>query len=181
MGKTVLKFGLLTGVIMACLQGIILAFCHRGYITFDNTSVVGFAGMLVVFSVIFFGIRSYRDDQGNGSITFWKAMQIGLLITLVASVIHAVGWQVYNILDPDFKEFFIQKYTDYQLSNMSDPNSPEASKAIKQQMEMMRGIYANPILDIAVSVMSVLPSGIFVTLVSAFILRRKSPTKENIQ
>ncbi len=173
MKKIVLVFGLIAGLIMVCLQWIIYTLCLQGYITFDNSTVVGYAGMLIAFSMIFFGIKSYRDSRGKGSVTFWKAVQIGLLITLTASVIHAAGWHVHNALNPDFKEFFLQKYTEFKSSSLSDPADGEAIAAISQEVDMLRTIYDNPLLDFVVSMFMMLPLGIIVTLVSAALLRKK--------
>lgn len=168
---------------MALLQWIIYPLCYHGYITFDNSTYIGYAGMLIVFSMIFFGIKSYRDNQGGGTVTFWKAVQIGLLITLVASVIHAAGGHIYNAVNPDFKEFFIQKYTEYLVSGLSQPASQEALDGVKQNVEILRTVYENPLLDFIVSAMFILPVGIIVTLVSSALLRKKEllsvPQNEN--
>ena len=168
MGRTVLVFGLLAGLLMIALQWIIYPLCYRGYITFDSSTYIGYAGMLVVFSMVFFGIKSYCDNWSGGSVTFWKGVQIGLLITLIAAVLHAVGGHIYNLVNPDFKEFFIQKYTEYKTS-MPNPDP----QSIRQEVEMLRNIYENPILDFLVSTMLILPVGVIVTLISAALLRRK--------
>lgn len=172
MRRTVLIFGLIAGLIMVGLQWIIYPLCYHGYISLDN-STLGYAGMLIAFSIVFFGIKSYRDNQGGGSITFWKAVQIGLMITLVASVIHAAGWQFYNAVNPDFKDFFIQKYTEYKTNDLSDPTDQSAIAAIKQEVEMLRTVYDNPLLDFVVTTTFLLPVGLIVTLVSAALLRKK--------
>jgi len=37
--------------------------------------------------MVFFGIRSYRDNVGGGTITFGKAFTVGILITLLSCAI----------------------------------------------------------------------------------------------
>lgn len=173
MKRTVLTFGLIAGAGMALLQWIIYPLCYRGYITFDNSTYLGYAGMLIVFSMIFFGIKSYRDNQGGGSVTFWKAFQIGILITLLASLIHGVGGWAYNLVNPDFKRFFLEKFTEHELNKLPQPVDAAAKQAIDQQVEMVRSIYENPVLDLLFSVMLILPAGLIVTVISALLLRRK--------
>lgn len=173
MTRTILVFGLIAGAGMVLLQWIIYPLCYRGYITFDNSTYIGYAGMLLVFTMVFFGIKSYRDNQGGGSVTFWKAFQIGILITLLASIIHGVGGQVYNLVNPDFKRFFLEKYTDYQIAQMPEPDDPTAREALNQQVEMVRRIYENPLLDLLFSTMLILPAGLIVTIVSSLLLRKK--------
>ena len=51
--------------------------------------------MVIALSMIFFGIKSYRDNYQNGAIGFWKGFQVGLLITLIASLMYALTWETY--------------------------------------------------------------------------------------
>ena len=176
MRRTVLYFGIITGILLACLEWIIYPLCYRGYISLDNSSYIGFAGMFIIFSMIYFGIRSYRDNHDG--VTFWKAVQIGLLITLIGSVLHAVGWHIYNFVNPDFKDFFIQKFTEYKTSSMNSTTDQATIDAVKQEIDVMRTIYENPLLDFAFSLMMIAPAGIPVTLISALILKKKDRAKD---
>ena len=61
--------------------------------------------MLVAFSLIFVGIKKYRDQHGEGYISFGKGFKIGLLITLIASTIYVITWLIdYYYFMPDFME-----------------------------------------------------------------------------
>lgn len=181
MTRTIIVFGLLAGAAMVLLQWIIYPLCYRGYITFDNSTYLGYAGMLIVFSMIFFGIRSYRDNQGRGSVTFWKAFQIGLLITVIASLIHGVGGIAYNVVNPDFKRFFLEKFTEYELAKLPQPVDAAAKAIVDQQVEMVRTIYENPVLDMLFSMLLILPAGLLMTIVSGLLLRKRDlrPTDSN--
>jgi hypothetical protein len=176
--RTTLIFGLLAGFFLACLQWIIYPLCYRGYLTLDNSNYVGFAGMLIVFSLIFFAVRSYREGIGGGHVTFWKALQVGLLITLVASVVQAAGWHIYNFVNPDFKDFFIQKFTEYSTRGLNAASDQAAIDSVKQQIELMRTIYSNPLLDLLFSFAMTAPVGIIVSLITAFILKRPPRASE---
>lgn len=157
---------------MVALQWVIYPLCYRGYISLNN-NWLGWVGMLVSFAIIFIGIKSYRDNQGQGSITFWKAVQIGVLITLVASVIHAIGWQIYNIVNPDWNRFFFEKYIEYKMQALSDPADQAAIAAVNGEVDMLRSIYDNPIVAFIATALFLVPAGIIVTLISALLLRRK--------
>lgn len=97
MKKVVLKFGLIAGAIVsiALLVGINLMTGPDGKADMDGGAIFGYTSMIVALSLIFFGIRSYRDGELGGQISFGKAFKIGLLITLVASVMYVVTWMVY--------------------------------------------------------------------------------------
>ena len=74
-------------------------------IGFEKGEVIGYTTMVVAFLLIFFGIRSYRDNVAGGSVGFGRAFAVGALIALVASVFYVATWQVvYYKLVPDFGE-----------------------------------------------------------------------------
>ncbi len=76
MKKTIIKFGLVGGVLMIGLVFLIATLCEREIVTLDRAELFGYAGMLIALTMVFFGIRQYRQE--HGSITFWKGCQIGL-------------------------------------------------------------------------------------------------------
>ncbi len=178
MRKTVLVYGLIAGLMIVLLGWTVYHLCFVGITTFDNSTYIGYAGMLVVFSMIYFGIRSYRDGPGGGTVTFWRAAAIGILIALLASLFQSVGWFLYNAFNPDFKVFFIEKFTEYKLNSLPDPLDPAAAAAVNGEIEMLKTIYENPLLDLAFSTLLMLPAALVVTLLSAIVLRRRATVEE---
>jgi len=61
--------------------------------------LVGYAAMLLAFSLVYVGVKSYRDRENGGVICFGKAFQVGLLISLVASTIYVITWMI-DLLSP---------------------------------------------------------------------------------
>ena len=70
----------------------------------------------------FFGIKSYRDNNG-GQITFLKGLQVGILISLISAVGYAAAWELYY---PKIGDEFMQKYTVYYLDRMKTEGASEA-------------------------------------------------------
>src|SRR5881396_704843 len=92
MKKIVLKFGLLSGLVISGIGAILTPiFCMRG--NFENSQVVGYSAMVLAFLFVFFGIRAYRENNG-GAITFGKAFQVGILITLITCTFYVVSWEI---------------------------------------------------------------------------------------
>ena len=103
MRKTVLTFGLISGGILSIMMLVTMPFIDR--IGFEKGEVIGYTTMVVAFLLIFFGIRAYRDNVAGGSVGFGRALAVGALIALVASVMYVATWQiVYYKLVPDFAE-----------------------------------------------------------------------------
>src|SRR5262245_34895343 len=110
MKKTVLTFGLISGAMSAVMMYGTVPFADR--IGFDKGEIIGYTTIVLTSLMVFFGVRSYRDNVAGGSITFGKAFQVGLLITLLSCACYVVAWEIlyYNFL-PDF----FDKYSAYLI------------------------------------------------------------------
>ncbi len=67
-----LTFGLLAGVIVSVFLVIGIVLWEKAGKVVDN-ALVGYATMVIALSMVFFGIKSYRDNYQSGAIRFWKA------------------------------------------------------------------------------------------------------------
>lgn len=169
MKKIVLTFGLISGVIMSVLMVATMPFADR--IGFDYSMVVGYTIMVLAFLLVFFGIRSYRENVGGGQISFGRAFSVGILIVVIASVMYVVTWEIlyYNFM-PDFAD----KYTAHLLEKARAAGaSAEQLAAEQEKMNQMKWMLSNPLINGAVAFLEPLPVGLIFTLVSAGILRRR--------
>src|SRR5687768_7434219 len=118
MKKIILTNGLIAGAIVSSMFLISWPLFHaEGKMDLDSGMFFGYASMLIAFSMIFFGVKRFRDRHQGGVISFGKAFQIGILITVIASVMYALTWEVcYNTFASDFMD----KYTTHYLSKMAE-------------------------------------------------------------
>lgn len=174
MKKVVLIFGVIAGLILAGFVFLISGLCASDTIPMENGEIYGYTTMAVALSMIFFGIKSYRDNVGKGKITFWKGIQIGLLITLISSVFYFAGAEAYNITNPGFYDKIMTKFTQMQTDKMKQAGASqeEIDKVLKSAAEMAKAM-ENPAIFYAICLMEISPVGIIITLISAAILRRK--------
>src|SRR5207249_9709096 len=114
MKKIVVTFGLISGALMAGFMFATLPFHNK--IGYDKWGlVVGYTSMVLAFTLVFFGIRSYRENIGGGKISFGRAFAVGALITLITSICYVVTWEVmYFKLMPNF----VNDYTTYLIEKM---------------------------------------------------------------
>ena len=172
MKKIVLTFGLISGAIVAGMMAITVPLCMNGHIDFDKSEIVGYSSMVLAFLMVFFGIRSYRDNIGGGSISFGKAFQVGILITLIASVVYVVTWEIVYF---NFIPGFVDSYIAGTLQKMREHGATDAAIAGKvKEMARFKELYANPFFNVGMTFMEIFPVGLIVTLVSAGILRRRT-------
>lgn len=173
MKKVVIVFGLISGAISSAMMFLTLPLLNNGTINNHNGEVIGYTAIFLSFLLVFFGIRSYRENAG-GAITFGRATAVGLLITLISCVFYVASWEIiYFKLMPDFAD----KYAARAIDTMREKGATEAAIAAKKkEMEKMKAMYNNPLINAAVTFIEPFPVGLIVTLVSAAILRRRTPT-----
>ena len=172
MRKIVITYGLISGAIITCLLLFSMYLWGKGIINFDNGEYFGYGSMLVALSMVFFGIKSFRDNQNGRSIGFWKGAQVGILISLLASFVYAAGWEIYMQISP--QNNFIEEYAAHYVSKLKEKGaSQEEIDKTTNEMASMQQMYKNPIIRFGMTLFEILPVGIVVTLVSAAILRKK--------
>lgn len=172
MKRTVLVFGLIAGVIVSAFMGTSMAIVGcMAETNYELGMVIGFSAMLVAFAFVFVGIKSLRDKQLGGSITFGKAFLAGTIIAFIASTMYVITWAIeYNFFMPDFMDNYVQHMIDE--ATLSGKSAAEID-AMKSEMVTMKENYKNPVLFSLYTYMEILPLGIIVALISAAILKRK--------
>jgi hypothetical protein len=95
------------------------------------------------------------------------------MISLIASTIYVLTWAVeYNFFLPDFMD----KYSAMQIKQLKESGvSGAALEESLKSVESARVNYKNPFFFAAYTYMEILPIGILIALISALILRRKTP------
>ena len=174
MRKIVLTFGLIAGAILSAMMLVTIP--YQDQIGFDKGAIIGYTTMVLAFLMVFFGVKSYRDNVAGGSVTFGRAFMVGLMITLVASVCYVATWQlVYYKLAPDF----VEKYGAYAMQKAKKSGATDEQIAVqKKEMVEFMALYKNPLVNIAITLLEPLPVGIVFTLVTAGVLSRKRREKD---
>ena len=171
MKKIVLVCGLISGVLISIMMLYSVTMCYNKA-DFEGSMVIGYAAMILAFSLIFVGIKNYRDKYNQGVIKFGKALKIGLYITLVASTMYVIVWVIdYYFFVPDFMD----KYCTH-LVNQTKATGAGQLEIDKKMAEMARfkEMYKNPFFVVLFTYSEVLPVGLIISLISALILKRKA-------
>ncbi|HYG03006.1 MAG TPA: DUF4199 domain-containing protein [Chryseosolibacter sp.] len=173
MKRIVIVNGLIAGAIVSAMLLISMPLHKSGVLNFDNGLLTGYASMVIALSMIFFGIRSYRDRHKNGTITFTQCLKVGLLIALIAAILYAITWEFYFAYDGGS---FMASYSEYYLSKLSADGASEAEIAkARADMDELNLMYKNPAVRFAMTLAEILPVGILITLFSSLVLRRRQP------
>jgi hypothetical protein len=173
MSKNIIIYGIIAGIIVSFLMLLSVSTIND----FNIGLFVGYTSMLIAFSFVFVGIKNYRDKYNAGVISFGKAFKIGIMIVLIASTIYVISWLIdYFFFIPDY----LQKYSAHIIDNLKASGASQ-TEIDKQTNEMasLDKMYKNPLFNAMMTYVEILPVGLVVTLISSFILKRKTAKISN--
>jgi hypothetical protein len=171
MKKIILTYGLIAGAIVSAMMLISMPLYNKGVINMDYGELIGYTTMVIALSMVFFGIKSFRDNHQNGAITFGKGLQVGLLISVIATLMYAFAWEItYSRMS----EEFTQKMSERHIEKIKAGGATEAEvQAAKKEMASFVEMYKNPFVRFGMTTMEIFPVGLVISLLSAGLLRRK--------
>ncbi len=162
MKKLVLVYGAISGLVIIVINTLSL---ELGI----EQEWLGFLVMFIAFSSIFVAVKQYRDETLGGVIRFGTGFLVGLGITVVASLVYVLVWELYLALT-DYA--FIDAYIQSVLESRQTGGASQAELAATiAETETIRQQYTNPLFRLPMTFVEVFPVGVLISLVSAFILK----------
>lgn len=165
MTRIIIVYGVIAGaiIIAAIILGVVLNTDAM------NSAWAGYAIMLAALSLIFIGVKRYRDTAGGGVIRFTTALGVGLGIAAVASVIYVAGWELY---------LWVTHYTFFdayakgvlQAKRASGASAAEVA-GTAAELAAMATQYTKPLNRMVMTLFEILPVGVVVAVISAVLLR----------
>jgi hypothetical protein len=133
--------------------------------------VLGYSSMLAAMSMVFFGIRHYRDIQNGGNLKIMEGIKIGLLIALIPSL----AFGLYSFI---FFEFwapeFIESYQNYTIENAKGSMSKADFDAMLAEIQANHAYTSNTYFQGFLMFITVFMIGAVVTVISSVVLRNKA-------
>jgi hypothetical protein len=170
MRKTILKYGLISGLLCAAMLAAVTPFENSP--SFQHGYLVGYTLIVLSFLLVFFGIRSYRENELGGQITFGKAFAVGISITLITCVFYVLTWEIIYF---NFMHDFMDKYSAHLIEKAKASGmSATALQAQLAQIQKQKELYENPLYNSALTFLEPFPVGLVITLLSAAILRKRA-------
>lgn len=168
MKKMILVYGAISGFVV--ILSMLLGFYLTGEDGGKNFSEwLGYLTMLVALSIIFVGIKRYRDEELGGVIKFGTGLAVGLGITVVAGIAYVTTWEI-HLAVTDYA--FIHEYTDSLVATAksSGVSGAELDKLLADN-EDMKLQYAQLLFRLPMTFMEIFPVGLVISLISAAVLR----------
>lgn len=169
MKSTVKKFGIYSSTLLIILFSF--SFLIEDYMNYTISEVFGYVSIILALSVIYFGIKSYRDTINNGIISFSKALTLGLLISICAAITFGLINVIYTeYINPDFINEYYAHYVEQFRENLDPAEFEEKLKELESEKELFK----NPFIGFTVMALTALIIGFIISLISGLILQRKS-------
>ncbi len=166
MTRIILVYGALAGIILALSLVFAVMIGMQSGIW---GMAFGFLAMLIALSLVFVGVKRYRDEVLGGVIGFWTALKLGLGIALFASLFYVLGWEVYMAAT---EYTFAAEYVAGLIETERSAGASAAElQAMRAQYAPFIEDYANPFYRMAMTFTEIVPIVLLVTLVSAALLR----------
>src|SRR5262249_25551001 len=127
--------------------------------------------------LIFFGVRSYRENAGGGRLTFGRGFTVGILINLISCACHVATFEIlYFKLVPTLGAKIAVCMVQRAKDSGADRKKVDATAKLA---ETLRKLYDRPATNAALSFAESFPVGLVMTVVSAAVLRKKGAVREN--
>jgi hypothetical protein len=162
---------LASGVLSLVFMAISLPMMLRG--DYHKSEIVGYTGLALAAVIVFVGIRSHREREGGGTLTFWRGVAVGASIAAVAGTIYATFWLVLSTLVmPGITDKVAGCIVEQKRS--FGASDAEIAKA-EQFAETYRRLAKNPAINFAMTFGESFPVGLLASILAAAVLRRKVP------
>lgn len=169
MKKIVLVFGLIAGLICGGMFFLHIPDVNSPEsMDMENGQLIGYITMIIALSSIFFAVKQYRDNHLNGSIKFGKAFLIGLYITLVASVVYVLAWEIYYTnFASDFGDIYVSHVETKMLEEGKE--KAEVEKQIATLQQQMESYENNILVRFGFTFLEIFPVGLIISLICGLI------------
>lgn len=165
--RIILLFGIVAGVIVIAPMSVMIVNGDHG--STSHSVYVGFAIMIAAFSLIFVGVKRFRDQALGGVIKFLPAFLMGLGISAVASLIYVIGWEItLAVTDMNFMEGYSAAVIEE--ARAKGQSAAEIAK-LTEKLAKATADYANPFYRMPVTFSEIFPVGFIISLISAALLR----------
>jgi hypothetical protein len=172
---SVWKANLNNGLILGLIGIVYMLVMYFLDLSFNKTQVYLF--YLIQIIILFFLIKSYRDNYLHGYITYGQAVGAGVIIFLYYAVIAAIfTYILYAVIDTGLSA----KQLEFMEEEMLKKNLPQ--EAVDTAMKMQKK-FIKPEIMAPVSILGNMITGVIMSLLASIFVRKEgnplAETSEN--
>ncbi|MTI19733.1 DUF4199 domain-containing protein [Fulvivirga sp. RKSG066] len=163
--KIIIRYGLFSAGILIIISVASLIVLGTSEENYDVGEIIGYTSIILSLTTIYFGIKKYKNEHLNGSINFWQALKVGLLI----AVFPSITFGLYNVIYVEYIDpTFMDSYYQHELQKLEESMTATEYEVAKAEMESQKEMFMNPTIQFFVMFFTVWLIGLIITIVSSF-------------
>lgn len=167
--RTAFFYGVPAGLLIIGMM--MLSYTLFGMKSGAGSMAVGFLLMLIFMSLIFFGLKRFRDHEQGGVIKFSKALSLALATAIFTAFVYMLVWEIYVSFFSGHK--FMAEYTDMLIEKKAASGvTGEALAEFAEKTEKMKADYARRIYRMPMTFLENFSMGFIVAIGSALVLHK---------
>lgn len=168
MKNTILKYGVYSSLTLVIL--FVIQFSFESNMSYSTSEVFGYISIVLALLFVYFAIKHFRDSINKGSVSFGKALLIGILVSLIAGLTFGIINYIYvEVINPEFMTEYYDQMVEKAKSTLTDAEFQVKLKQMKSEKEL----FSNPFVSSLIMSATVLIIGFIISLISGLILQRK--------
>jgi uncharacterized membrane protein (DUF485 family) len=169
--KSSLTYGVYLGLISIITSVVVWAGGLMESMGLFGSAIIGLASFLIMFLILFFFTKAYRNNEMNGIISFKQAFQFAMLVIVFSIIITTVyNYIFYTLIDPEYMKNLMAVMQQKTMDYMEKVGAPEAQ--IEKTIERFSEI---PTIwkTLRQGVISGVIAGTIISLIVAAIVKKK--------
>jgi ABC-type multidrug transport system fused ATPase/permease subunit len=162
----VIKNGLILGLTLVAYQ--LIQYMFELY----TNKFLGWGVYLVILLMLYYTIKSFRDIEGNGYITYGKCVALGSLTLAVSALISTITSYIYiKFIDPGITEKLIE------ISIVEMENSGASEMQIEQTIGILETMLSPEMMTIMGFFSYMFMGGLILLIIAAF-MKKENPNPD---
>lgn len=167
MKNVIVKYSLYSSATMLVLFTISTVFMND--LSYAIQEYWGYGSIVLAVSFVYFGIRYYRDNVNDNTLSFIEGLKLGILIIAIPSILFGLFNVFYTeVINPEFMD----DYYNQHVENLRATVSPEEFEVQFSKMESEKEMFQNPLFNFLLMGFTVFFIGLIGTVISTLILKR---------
>lgn len=160
------KANLTNGLILGLIGVVFTLVLWFLDLTFNRNASYIF--LLIAVFLLYYFIKSYRDNYLHGMITYGQSVGAGMIITVYQSIVAAIfGYLLYTVIDPELTEKSLA-FAEEQIRATGKVPEDMIGKSIEMQRKFMK-----PAIMAIFSIVGSLFFGLIMSLIVSIFTRKE--------
>ncbi len=167
---TLFNHSLLWGAILGIIVIVYTLILY--FLNLSTNRPLGFVAWLIIIVVVFYAMKSYRDNVNQGVLSYGNAFVIGLLVCIISGLISAIfGYIQFSVLSPELIDKMLQISEERLLSRGLPDN------VIERSLEMSRKLMTPTMIAVMSFVWSFIFGAILSLILAAIVKKEPNPVQ----